>query len=37
MDELKALILDLKNELNSLRLVVEDLECRIEILEGRQD
>lgn len=31
MDELKALILGLKTEISNLRLVVEDLEERIEI------
>jgi len=37
MDELKALILGLKTEISNLRLVVEDLECRIEILEGGEE
>ena len=37
MDELKALILGLKQEIGTLRLVVEDLECRIEILEGGEN
>lgn len=37
MDELKALILDLKTEISNLLLVVEDLEERIEILEGGED
>lgn len=37
MDELKALISGLKNDINDLRLIVDDLECRIEILEGRED
>jgi len=37
MDELKALILGLKTEISNLLLVVEDLECRIEVLEGGED
>ncbi len=37
MDELKALILSLKQEIGTLRLIVEDLECRIEILEGGEE
>jgi len=37
LDELKALILGLKQEIGNLRLAVEDLECRIEILEGGED
>jgi hypothetical protein len=37
MDELKALILGLKQEIGTLRLIVEDLECRIEVLEGGED
>ena len=37
MDELKALILGLKQEIGTLQLIVEDLECRIEILEGGED
>jgi hypothetical protein len=34
MDELKNLINGLRTELSSLRVIVEDLEERIEILEG---
>lgn len=37
MDELKALILDLKQEIGTLQLIVEDLEERIEILEGGEE
>ena len=37
MDELKALILDLKQEIGTLRLIVDDLEERIEILEGGEE
>lgn len=37
MDELKALILGIKSDINDLRLIVDDLECRIEILEGSED
>jgi hypothetical protein len=37
MDELKALVLDLRGDIRALRLVVEDLECRIEILEGSEE
>jgi len=37
MDELKALISGLKNDINDLRLIVDDLECRIEILEGSEE
>jgi len=39
MDELKALILglQLQDEIKSLRLIVDDLEERIEILEGGEE
>lgn len=37
MDELKALILGLKQEIGTLQLIVEDLECRIEVLEGGEE
>ena len=37
MDELKALISGLKNDINDLRVIVDDLECRIEILEGSEE
>ena len=37
MDELKALVLGLKQEIGTLRLIVDDLEERIEILEGGED
>ncbi len=37
MDELKALILDLKQEIGTLRLIVDDLEERIEILERGEE
>jgi hypothetical protein len=37
MDGLKALILGLKTEISNLLLVVEDLEERIEALEGGED
>jgi len=34
MDELKNLINGLKVDMNKLRVIIEDLEERIEILEG---
>jgi hypothetical protein len=37
MDELKSLILGLKSDINDLRVIVDDLECRIEILEGSEE
>ena len=34
MDELKIVINGLKTDMNNLRVIIEDLEERIEILEG---